>query len=103
MQRDALGLQASADLDHISTLRDLARLLHSHRYYAKAETLHSDVLSLTRRLLGDRHPSSIEAMHDLGSSLSQQRAREDKMFLAEQVLEACLELKQAVLGPTHNE
>jgi hypothetical protein len=103
LQRDAFGDQVSADLDHISTLRDLARLLQSRRYYAKAEALFNDVLSFSKRLLGDHHPMSLEAMHDMGTNLSQQRAREDKLFLAEQILEACLEMKRAVLGPTHSE
>ena len=60
------GARDTTSADYASTLTDLANAHFYAGHYPVADSLHSRVLSMSRRLYGDRHPHVAEDLANLG-------------------------------------
>lgn len=55
------------------------------------------MLELQRQVLGEEHPDSLQAMHDLAMTWKSRGRRDDAISL----MGECLQLRRSVLGPEH--
>ena len=83
--------------DNVTSLNNLAALYYSQGRYTEAEPLYIKALELTRRLLGDEHPSVATSLNNLAQLYySQGRYAE-----AEPLYLQALELWRRLLGDEH--
>ena len=69
MFRQCLSLLENGHSDHPKYLGHLAMTLVAQGRYSEARELQQEVLDLHRRLLGDDHPKTLAAIHNLGGTL----------------------------------
>jgi len=83
--------------ERLSAAGNLAVCRREQGKYAEAETIHREVLSMRRRVLGEEHPDTLTGASDLASSLSEQ----GKYAEAGEMFQATLTARQRVLGSAH--
>jgi Tfp pilus assembly protein PilF len=81
----------------VSSLNNLGHFYYSQKRYREAEPLAVEVLDASRRLVGDDHPDTLLALHNL-ATIKDELGRQSE---AEKLYVKTLEAKRRVLGAEH--
>ena len=71
--------------------RCLDRLMAAHDKLEEARLMHEEALQVCRKTLGDRHPSTLVSLHNMGLLLQDMNKLEEARPLLEEDLQACRE------------
>jgi non-specific serine/threonine protein kinase/serine/threonine-protein kinase len=91
LRRRVLG---ENDLDTLTSMDQLAKVLERQGKLAKAEPLYIKVLETRRRLLGAEHPETLKTIYSLGATYG----GEGKYALAEGIYTTLVAIQRRVLG-----
>ena len=83
--------------DTLTSINNLASLLHALDKLAEAESFYRESLEKFRRVLGEEHPDTLTSINNLASLLQTQ----DKLAEAESFYRESLEKRRRVLGEDH--
>ena len=83
--------------DTLSSLNNLAGLLHKKGDYAAAESLHCRALEARERILGPEHPDTLASLNNLAVLLSDK----GDDAAAEPLYRRALEAQERIFGPYH--
>ncbi|KAF2679088.1 hypothetical protein K458DRAFT_422516 [Lentithecium fluviatile CBS 122367] len=78
-------------------MANLASIFWSQRLLKEAEDLEVRVMETRKRVLGDKHPDTLGAMHNLAFMLKSQSRDQDALIL----LRTCVRMRTQVLGGQH--
>ena len=76
---------------------ELATTYHHQGRYDEAEKIKVKVLELRREVLREKHPHTLQAMHDLAVTWNSHNRSDDAVGL----MEKCWKLRCTALGPEH--
>ena len=91
LRRHTLGQN---NLETLTSMNGLARVLERQRKFANAEALYVEVLEARRRLLGAEHPETLDTTYSLAATYG----GEGKYALAEDTYAMLLTVQRRVLG-----
>lgn len=75
----------------------LAATYYGQGRHDEAEEIKVEMLELSREVLGEKHPNTLQAMYDLAFTWKSRGRGDDAAVL----LGECLQLRRSKLGPDH--
>jgi hypothetical protein len=78
-------------------MANLAATYYRQGRYEEAEKIQFEVLALRRDVLGEKHPDTLQAMHDLAVTWNRLQRRPTALAL----MQECFQPQCEVLGQTH--